>query len=229
MRSRLGREAPLVSRAGVIVGDDEQFQVNAMGILIDERRIDGVAWGRPSDGSRPWISVPSDGSFDLTVLLDGEITSSRLAQDHRVLELQFTDQDVLRALTHIPSVGPTAATVRIQSGYITDIELRLDGGTIAWIELWDYGARLAVERIGGPVGETRPLTTQRSGCRADSSSAATATASTAQPTHDHGGSGSTAAPIVATASIQRTPTPTGTITIGASAGAAPARMHAGSP
>jgi hypothetical protein len=228
MRSRLGREASLVSRDGVIVGDDEQFQVNAMGMLIDERRIDGVAWGRPSDGSRPWISVPSDGSFDLTVLLDGKIASSRVARDHGVLELRFTDQDVLRALTHIPSVGPTAATLRIQSGYITDIELRLDGGTMAWIELWDYGARLAVERIGGPVGEKRPLTTHRSG-GVDSTSAATATASTAQPTQDHGGSGSTAAPIVATASIQRTPTPTGTITIGASAGTAPATMHAGSP
>jgi hypothetical protein len=229
MRSRLGGDAPAVSRDGVIVGDDEQFLVNAMGILIDERRIDGVAWGRPSDGSRPWISVPSDGSFDLTVLLDGEVTSSRVAQGHRVLELQFTGEDVLRALTHIPSVGPTAATVRIQSGYITDIELRLEGGMMAWLELWDYGAPLAVERTGGPAGEMRPPSTHGSGCRAASRSTARATASANQPIQDHGGAGSNVAPILATASIQRTPTPTGRITIGARAGTAPARMHAGSP
>ena len=94
--------------------------------------------------------MPSDGSFDLAVLLDGEVRSCHVTPDHRVLQLQFTEQDVLRALTHIPSVGPTEATVSIEYGFITDIELRLDGGMTAWIELWDYGAPLVVEPVGQP-------------------------------------------------------------------------------
>ncbi len=117
-----------------------------MGMQLDERRIDGIAWGRPVDGSQPWISVPSDGYFDLGALLRGEVTSSTGTDGHAVVQLHFTD-DVLRALAHIPSVGPTDATVSIESGLISESDLQLHGGLRAHIELGDYAKPLTVEPV----------------------------------------------------------------------------------
>ena len=133
---------------GRVVGNDEQYCRWAMGMLIDERRIAGVAWGRPVDRSQPWTSVASDGSFDLGVLLEGDVTASTMTEDHTVVRLHFTGDDVLRALSHIPSTGPTDATVTIQAGLITDIDLQqFPGATPAHIELWDYATPLVVEPI----------------------------------------------------------------------------------
>ena len=137
----------IVGWEGVVVGTDEQYRVAAMGMVIDARRIDGVVWGRPVDRSQPWISVPSDGSFDLGVLLRGHVDSFTTVDDTQRIELSFAGVDVLHDLSHVPSTGPTTATVTIQSGFVTEVDLRLPNDVSARIELWDYGAPLTVEPV----------------------------------------------------------------------------------
>ena len=137
----------IVGWEGIVVGTDEQYRVAAMGMVIDARRIDGLVWGRPVDRSQPWVSVPSDGSFDLGVLLRGHVDSFTTVDDAQRIELRFAGVDVLHALSHVPSTGPTTATVTIQSGFVTEVDLRLPSEVSARVELWDYGAPLTVEPV----------------------------------------------------------------------------------
>jgi hypothetical protein len=115
-----------------------------MGDVLEERRVDGIAWARPSDGSQPWTSVPSGEALDLGVLLDGTPGSATASDGAEQIEVRFSDQDVLRSLSHIPSVGPTKVTVTVSSALITDIDLRLQDGAAAHLELSDYGQALVV-------------------------------------------------------------------------------------
>ena len=137
----------IVGWEGVVVGTDEQYRVAAMGMVIDARRIDGIVWGRPVDRSQPWVSVPSDRSFDLGVLLRGHVDSFTTVDDGQRIELRFAGVDVLHALSHVPSAGPTTATVTIHSGFVTELDLRLSNDVSARIELWDYGAPLTIEPV----------------------------------------------------------------------------------
>lgn len=129
-------------------GAAEHYQVAGMGSLIDERRIDGIVWARPLDGSRPWISARSSEAIDLGVLRNGQISSSTTTDHGQVIELGFTNHDVLRALSHIPSTGPTTATVTIAAGFVASIDLQFRGATSAHIELSDYGLPLAIDDPG---------------------------------------------------------------------------------
>ena len=47
-------------------------------------------------------------------------------------------------LTHVPSVGPTTAHVRLVDGVLSDVTLELAGHISARVELWDFGARLSI-------------------------------------------------------------------------------------
>jgi hypothetical protein len=147
VRGRLGAGTSALSWEGIVVGDDEQYHMAAMGTTLDVRRIDGVAWARSLDGSGPWNRAPSDGSLDLGVLLHGELSSAETIDDHRLVQLRFAGEDVLQSLSHIPSTGPAQASVTIRSGYIAEIELRFQGDAIAHIELWDYGEPLTVDPV----------------------------------------------------------------------------------
>ena len=147
VRGRLGAGTSALGWEGIVVDDDEQYQVAAMGTTLDVRRIDGVAWARSLESPGAWNSAPSDGSFDLGVLLHGELTSAETIDDHRLVQLRFAGEDVLKPLSHIPSTGPAQATVTIRSGYIAEIELRFQRDTTAHIELWDYGAPLVVDPV----------------------------------------------------------------------------------
>jgi hypothetical protein len=147
VRGRLGAGATALRWEGIVVRGDEQYRMAAMGTTLDVRRIDGVAWARPIDGSRPWNGVPSDGSFDVGVLLHGDLTVARTIGDHRLVQIRFEGEDVLRSLSHIPSTGPTQASVMIRSGFVAETELRLQDGASARVELWDFGAPLVVEPV----------------------------------------------------------------------------------
>ena len=147
VRGELTSGPAVVAWDGVVVGADEQYLVNAMGSLLDERRIGGVARARPTDQSRPWISVPSTEAFDLSVLLDGTVVSEMRSDDRLLIEVHFSGRDALRALTHIPSVGPTEVTVTVTLGVITAVDLHLQDGAAAHLELSDYGEALVIDPI----------------------------------------------------------------------------------
>ena len=147
VRGQLTAGPAVVAWDGVVVGNDEQYLVDAMGSLLDERRIAGVAWARPTDQSRPWASVPSAEAFDLSVLLDGTMVSAMRSDDRVLVEVHFSGRDVLRAITHIPSVGPTEVTATIAFGVITAIDLHLEDGAAAHLELSDYGQALFIDPI----------------------------------------------------------------------------------
>ena len=164
MRGGLTSGPAVVAWDGVVVGADEQYLVNAMGSLLDERRIGGVTWARPTDQSRPWISVPSTEAFDLSVLLDGTVVSEMRSDDRLLIEVHFSGRDALRALTHIPSVGPTEVTVTVTLGVITAVDLHLQDGAAAHLELSDYGEALVIDPIN-PLAPSVPPVRQKAWCR----------------------------------------------------------------
>jgi len=144
VRGYLGAAAAGMRWEGAVVGTDEQYEIAAMGMMLDVRRIDGVAWSQPLDRSQAWISARSDESFDLGVLVRGQVTASHVVDGQGHVEVHFLHDDVLKAFSHVPSVGATEATVRIESGYVSDVDLRLGGGAIARLHLWDFGAPLVI-------------------------------------------------------------------------------------
>jgi hypothetical protein len=137
---------PLVQWQGVVNGQDEQYLIRANGLLIESRRVNRTSWARRLDPPEPWQRVPYDSPLDLTVLTRGTIES---VEHDRVwtITLRFEDVDVLAAMTHIPSVGPTTAEVTVEHDVLTNVALHLGDHADAEISLSEFGAPLRVEPV----------------------------------------------------------------------------------
>ena len=141
IRGEVRGSVPIVAWEGVVVGSDEELTTQASGMLIESRSIGGRSWGRRLDPTGPWAEVRYDGPIDLSALLRGRPEQVEHTDDSWLITLQFTDTDVLRVLTHVPSVGPTTAHVRLVDGVLSDVTLELAGHISARVELWDFGVR----------------------------------------------------------------------------------------
>jgi hypothetical protein len=146
VRGLLSVGRPLVRWEGIVVGGDEQYIISTYGLLIDSRRIDSESWARRLDTAGPWMQVPPDPPINLAVLLRGSDVHTQHPGDEWRIELRF-DIDVLDALAHIPSTGPSTAVVTLREGLIADVTLQISGDVNARISFWDYGAPLAVEPV----------------------------------------------------------------------------------
>jgi len=147
VRGEVRTSVPIVAWEGVVVGSDEELRTQASGMVIESRRIGGRSWGRRLDPTGPWAEVPYDGPMDLGVLLRGRPGQVEHTDDSWLITLEFADTDVLRALTHVPSVGPTTAHVTLVDGVLSEVTLELAGHISARVELWDYGVRLSIAPI----------------------------------------------------------------------------------
>jgi hypothetical protein len=145
VRGRFGIDGPLLSWDGFVAGRDEQYVINTHGMLIESRRTKGANWARRVDAVEQWMRVPTDEPFDLAVLLRGREERVERDADGLVVTLRFDEIDVLAALTHIPSVGPTTARVTLRDGVIAAVVLELDGGARADITFREYGVEAAVK------------------------------------------------------------------------------------
>jgi len=148
VRGEIGANMPMVAWDGVVVGSDEQYRTRASGLLIESRRIGGRSWGRRLDPVAPWVETAYDGPMDLSVLLRGRPTD-RVGHtyDSSSITLQFASADVLRALTHMPSVGPTTARVTLIDGALSEVTLELGGGVRAHVEFGDFGGPINIEPV----------------------------------------------------------------------------------
>lgn len=133
-----------VAWEGFVAGRNEQYVTHALGLVIESRRVDGTTWGRRLDQQDGWVQAPPDAPLDLDVLLRGHDVHSHRDGGGWTIRLSYTDIDVLGALTHIPSVGPSTADVVVAADVISDISLQLDGGARARLHFADYGAALTV-------------------------------------------------------------------------------------
>jgi hypothetical protein len=140
---------PLLSWDGIVVGNDEQYILHTVGRVIDSRRIAGRNWWRPPGSSEPWKLAPADTPLDVAVLLRGEVVAARHEDDRWALTLHFHGVDVLAALTHVPSAGPTTAEVILVDDRITAVTLRLSAFGRAELSFWDHGASLTIEPVEG--------------------------------------------------------------------------------
>jgi hypothetical protein len=144
LRGVLTSHGSTVAWDGFVAGRNEQYVTHALGLVIESRRVDGTTWGRRLDQEDSWAQAPADAPLDLEVLLRGhDVHSRRDGGDWRIT-LSYTDVDVLVALTHIPSVGPSTAEVVVAAEVISDISLQLGGGARARLHFADYGAALTV-------------------------------------------------------------------------------------
>jgi hypothetical protein len=132
---------------GVVVGRDEAYISDINGLLIESRRIGGVSWGRKVGSSEPWIQAPSDGSINMGVLLEGTDVHSQRQGDDWLVTLRFAGIDVLGALSHIPSTGPSDVGVTIRGDLITHVSVILRANAMAELSLSDYGAALVIEPV----------------------------------------------------------------------------------
>ena len=137
---------PLVAWDGIVVDGDEQYTIHTFGMVIESRRINGASWARRLDTGGQWTKVPSDHPIDLTVLLLGNEAHTELIDDEWQTTLRFDHVDVLAALTHVPSTGPTTAVVRLREGAIAEVTLQLLGAD-ARISFSSYGDNLSIEPI----------------------------------------------------------------------------------
>src|SRR5262249_51831300 len=120
--------------------------IHTFGMLIESRRIHGASWARRLDTAEPWMNVPPDHPIDLTALLLGsDVRTDHIADEWRTT-LRFHDVDVLAALTHIPSTGPTTAVVTLRQGAIAEVTLDLSGAG-AHVSFSSYGEELSIEPI----------------------------------------------------------------------------------
>jgi hypothetical protein len=147
VRGEIGASVPIVQWDGIVVGPDEQYTMQASGLLLESRRIGGRNWGRRLDPTGPWVEAPYDGPVDLSVLLRGRPGYVDHSNHSSSITLQFASVDVLRALTHVPSVGPTTAHVTLVDGVLTEVTLELGGGVRAHVALTDFGAPMSIEPV----------------------------------------------------------------------------------
>jgi len=151
VRGEVRASMPIVAWEGFVVGSDEQLTSHAGGLLIESRKIGGRSWGRRLDPTGPWAEVRYEGPIDVSVLLRGRPEKVEHTDDSWSITLQFTGTDVLRALTHVPSVGPTTARVTLIDGVLSEVTLELGGNVTAHVEFWDFGAPLDIEPVALPL------------------------------------------------------------------------------
>jgi hypothetical protein len=144
LRGVLTSHGSTVTWEGFVAGRNEQYVTHALGLVIESRRVDGTTWGRRLDQQDSWAQAPPDDPLDLDVLLRGRDVHSRRDGGSWRITLNYTDVDVLVALTHIPSVGPSTAEVVVAAEVISDISLQLGDGARAGLHFTDYGAALTV-------------------------------------------------------------------------------------
>jgi hypothetical protein len=147
VRGQLVANGAFLAWEGIVAGADEQYVMTTGGLRFESRRVADTGWRRRLDRPEPWKTFPYDGPIDLTVLLRGTPDGVEQADGRFTVTLQFVDVDVLRALTHAPSTGPTTAEVSLSGNAIRGITLHLAGGASAQLELWDHGAPLAVDPV----------------------------------------------------------------------------------
>jgi hypothetical protein len=138
MRGAFGAGAPLVQWTAVVFGSDELRTTLTGGMLIESRRLDGQLWARRIDQPEPWARIPADDPLDLTKLLAGEIHRVDRDDDSCVITLQYDDVDVLGALTHIPSTGPTSAEVTIVDDQLVGVALDINGHATATVAFEEF-------------------------------------------------------------------------------------------
>jgi hypothetical protein len=146
VRGEVRVAAPLVAWEGVVVGTDEEYTATAMGLSIESRRLGGASWARRRDRVEPWSKAPYDGAVDLGALLQGHLDASQRRGERWSTTLGFDDVDVLRALTHVPSTGPTTAEVSGDDASMT-VVLRLGANATARVEFWDFGGPVSIEPL----------------------------------------------------------------------------------
>ena len=147
----LGVSTPAVEWNGFVVGDDEQYVIRTAGLLIDSRRIGGVVWARRLEPVDPWISAPATAPIDPGVLLRGVQQTAEHQGGRSRIGLHFDQVDVLAALTHIPSVGPTTVLVTLEDDVLVEVALQLGGNAHADISFSDYGASLTIDPLDVPT------------------------------------------------------------------------------
>jgi hypothetical protein len=148
VRGQLLTKGTALTWEGVVAGDDEQYTATVGRVPFETRRLDGVGWFRRLDRQESWRDFPNDGPIDLGVLLRGVPEGIGHGDGRYTITLSFGEGvDVLRALAHSPSTGPTTADVTLSDDVISNIMLYLGGGATASLALWDYGADLAVEPV----------------------------------------------------------------------------------
>jgi hypothetical protein len=146
-----------LSWEGFVAGSDEQYRMTTGGSVFESRRIAGTGWRRRLDPPEPWTEFPYDNPIDLTVLLRGTTDGVEHGEGSYTVTLQFVDVDVLRALTHAPSTGPTTAEVSLSGDVMRSITLHVAGGVTAELVLWDHGAAVAVDPVeAGPPRRRAP-------------------------------------------------------------------------
>jgi hypothetical protein len=147
----LGASNPALEWTGFVVGADEQYIIRTAGLLIDSRRIGGVVWARRLEPVEPWMSAPATAPMDPSVLLRGVQQNAVHRGGHSQINLHFDQVDVLAALAHIPSTGPTDAVVTLEDGVLAEVALHLGGNAHADISFSDYGAKLSVDPLDVPT------------------------------------------------------------------------------
>lgn len=147
----VGVSTPAVEWKGFVVGADEQYIIKTAGLVIDSRRIGGVHWARRLEHLEPWLTAPSAAAMDLGVLLRGVEQHAEHRDGHWRITLHFDQVDVLAALAHIPSTGPTTADVMLEDGVLVEVALHLGGKARADISFSDYGANVRIDPIDAPT------------------------------------------------------------------------------
>jgi hypothetical protein len=147
----LGTSSPAVDWKGFVVGADEQYIIRAAGLLIDSRRIGGVVWARRLEPVEPWLSAQATAPIDPSVLLLGVQQDAEHRGGRSRISLHFDHVDVLAALAHIPSAGPTTAQVTLEEGVLVEVVLQLGGNAHADISFSDYGATLSIDPLDVPT------------------------------------------------------------------------------
>jgi hypothetical protein len=146
--------APLVRWQGVVSGTTEQDFTWAAGLTIESQRADGQGWVRRTDISDDWRRFPYDGPVDLGVLLHGHVEDVQ-HDDTWSVTVSFHDVDVLKAMTHIPSIGDTEVTVTLGNGELVRADLDVGGHAHAELLFSDYGVGLALDPV--PMWPAAPV------------------------------------------------------------------------
>jgi hypothetical protein len=144
MRGTFGASGPLVQWTAVLTGSEERTTTRIGAILIESRRSDGHLWARRIDQPEPWSEFPADNPLDITALLAGVIDHVEHHDDATwVITLHYDDIDVLAALTHVPSTGPTTAKVTIDDNRLKAVTVDVNGHSTATVTFADFVPRAA--------------------------------------------------------------------------------------